>query len=193
MKNILDYASLAFKVEPEKLHPEAYIFRNFINSEDSEHFRYLLSQREPNPQDGSVDLPELNLYRQKVLDLFNKEISVTSFDKVTVHNEGGMDLHHDVISYEILDLLVPDNYPNKTKIKLPCYTFLFYLNDDYEGGEISYPEYNVDHKPTRGDLVIHTTEVIHGVKKIKSGMRYRMQGIVFDDVYDVLLQYLFAT
>ena len=183
MKNILDFTSLSFKNKPEQLHPEAYIFRNFIDKEEIKDLQEILFTREVDPEDGSAFFPELDKYRKKVQDLFTKDIQIDAFDKVTVHNSGGMGLHHDIISYDLVDILVPDSHPNKEKISLACYTFLFYLNDNFEGGEISYPEYNVDHKPTAGDLIIHTTEVIHGVKKIISGFRYRYQGIIFDDFY----------
>ena len=182
MKNILDYAALSFKTEPEKLHPEAYIFRNFINKKEMQDLQEKLYAVEPD-ETGTILFPYLDRYRQRVCDLFTQKVNIEEFKGVVVHNEGGMGLHHDIISYELMDMLVTEDYPNKEKIQLPCYTFLFYLNDNYEGGEISYPEYGVDHKPTAGDLIIHTTEVIHGVKKIRSGFRYRYQGIIFADVY----------
>jgi predicted 2-oxoglutarate/Fe(II)-dependent dioxygenase YbiX len=51
---------------------------------------------------------------------------------------------------------------------------LIYLNDDYEGGEIYFPEYDVAIKPGAGDLVFFPDNpaFIHGVKVIKSGVRY---------------------
>lgn len=51
---------------------------------------------------------------------------------------------------------------------------LIYVNDDYEGGEIYFPEYDVFIKPEAGDLVCFPDNpyFIHGVKPIISGTRF---------------------
>lgn len=51
---------------------------------------------------------------------------------------------------------------------------LIYLNDEYEGGEIYFPELNIFIKPQEGDLVCFpdTPDFVHGVKPIKDGIRY---------------------
>lgn len=185
MNNILDFTSLYFKTEPEKLHPEAYIFRNFLNAEEVGELQNHLKDRAID-HNGNVPLPELDAYRTRIVDLFNKKIEIDKIEYATAHDTGGMGLHTDKLDwhYELLKMIVDKSNPvKKQKIRFHCYTFLFYLNDDFEGGEISYPEYKVDYKPSAGDLIIHTTDVIHGVKKIKSGMRYRCQGLITDDFY----------
>jgi len=51
---------------------------------------------------------------------------------------------------------------------------LIYLNSDYEGGEIYFPELNIYIKPQSGDLVCFpdTPDFVHGVKPITKGTRY---------------------
>ena len=49
---------------------------------------------------------------------------------------------------------------------------VLYLNDDYEGGELFYPEYNHSYKPKRKDLVMHVGDIIHGVRSVTNGIRY---------------------
>jgi hypothetical protein len=51
---------------------------------------------------------------------------------------------------------------------------LIYLNDNYQGGEIYFPEYNIYIKPKIGDLIAFpdNPNFIHGVKEITSGVRY---------------------
>ena len=58
------------------------------------------------------------------------------------------------------------------------YGFVVYINDDYEGGEIYYPDQNIVYKPKRGDLIIHSSEDFckHGVKEIIFGTRYSYSG-----------------
>lgn len=51
---------------------------------------------------------------------------------------------------------------------------LIYLNNDYEGGEIYFPELDISIKPKAGDLVCFpdTPDFIHGVRPISKGIRY---------------------
>lgn len=55
------------------------------------------------------------------------------------------------------------------------FSTLLYLNDDYEGGEIHFPEYDFLHKPKKGDALFFKCsrlEDAHEVKTVKSGQRY---------------------
>ena len=52
-----------------------------------------------------------------------------------------------------------------------------YFNSDYEGGEITFPNIPMAHKPQEGDLVVFPSSddrFNHGVSVIRSGMRYVM-------------------
>jgi hypothetical protein len=51
---------------------------------------------------------------------------------------------------------------------------LIYLNDDYEGGEIYFPDHGIGFKPEPGDLLCFpdNPDFVHGVKEITSGTRY---------------------
>jgi hypothetical protein len=51
---------------------------------------------------------------------------------------------------------------------------LFYLNDDYEGGELYFPNQGVQFKPKAGAAYFFPGDMnyIHGVTEIKSGIRY---------------------
>lgn len=58
----------------------------------------------------------------------------------------------------------------------PCYDIasLFYLNDDYEGGELYFPKQGIQFKPKKGAAYFFPGDMnyIHGVTEIKSGIRY---------------------
>lgn len=51
---------------------------------------------------------------------------------------------------------------------------LFYLNDDYEGGELYFPNQGIQFKPKRGAAYFFPGDMnfIHGVTEIKNGIRY---------------------
>jgi len=51
---------------------------------------------------------------------------------------------------------------------------LVYLNDDYEGGEIYFPDYQISIKPEPGDLLCFPDQprYVHGVKEIIAGTRF---------------------
>jgi predicted 2-oxoglutarate/Fe(II)-dependent dioxygenase YbiX len=66
----------------------------------------------------------------------------------------------------------PEGHPNEAFIV--DYGAVIYLNDDYQGGEIYFPEHNIDFKPKAGTLVFFPSNnmYVHGVREIKSGIRY---------------------
>ena len=51
---------------------------------------------------------------------------------------------------------------------------LFYINDDYEGGELYFPNQNIKFKPKAGAAYFFPGDMnyIHGVTRIESGIRY---------------------
>ena len=50
---------------------------------------------------------------------------------------------------------------------------VLYLNDEYAGGEIYFPQHNIELRPTPGTIVWFpgTSDFLHGVKPIQSGER----------------------
>jgi predicted 2-oxoglutarate/Fe(II)-dependent dioxygenase YbiX len=54
------------------------------------------------------------------------------------------------------------------------YGSIIYLNDDYEGGELFFPKYDIFIKPKPGTLIFFpsTNMYTHGVTEVKSGIRY---------------------
>ncbi len=49
-----------------------------------------------------------------------------------------------------------------------------YINDNFDGGEIFYPNFNISYKPVRGSLICHpgTSEYKHGVKTVSKNNRH---------------------
>jgi len=67
---------------------------------------------------------------------------------------------------------IPETYPNF----LITYSSIVYLNDDYAGGELYFPEYDLLFKPKAGDLVSFPSNAkyIHGVTPVKGVERYTL-------------------
>lgn len=70
------------------------------------------------------------------------------------------------------DKQMNDGRPNP----FPTYDInsLIYYNDDFEGGELYYPDYDLIVKPKPGLAVAHPGDInyLHGVKNVISGERY---------------------
>lgn len=68
----------------------------------------------------------------------------------------------------------PENYGKPNDFPYYDLGSLFYLNDDYEGGELFFPNQGVEFKPKAGAAYFFPGDLhyIHGVREIKSGIRY---------------------
>lgn len=62
-----------------------------------------------------------------------------------------------------------DDYDGSFGLK---YSLVTYLNDDYDGGEIDFPEHNLMIKPKSGSLVMFPSTYVHEAKPITSGNKY---------------------
>lgn len=47
-----------------------------------------------------------------------------------------------------------------------------YINDNYEGGELYFPDLDIQYKPRQGDVIIYQAKEKHMVTELKSGTRY---------------------
>ena len=51
---------------------------------------------------------------------------------------------------------------------------VLYINDDYKGGELTFPDLELEIKPKAGSLVVWAGSERHGVNKIEEGNRYTL-------------------
>jgi hypothetical protein len=70
------------------------------------------------------------------------------------------------------------------------YGMVCYLNDNYTGGEVYYPDLGIEIKPKLRSLVIHKGDIRHGVKEVLSGSdRYFLTTFAqADDSNEVVLK-----
>jgi hypothetical protein len=57
----------------------------------------------------------------------------------------------------------------QTKDNFIC---MLYLNDNYEGAELFFTDFDISYKPKAGDILIYQAKFRHGVTGITSGNRY---------------------
>jgi hypothetical protein len=62
-----------------------------------------------------------------------------------------------------------------------AFSLVAYINDDYEGGEIHFPNQNITIKPKSGSLIMFPSQLpyLHEVKPIISGTRYMSPSHVY--------------
>lgn len=56
-----------------------------------------------------------------------------------------------------------------------------YLNDNYLGGEIEYPDINFKLKPKKYSMIIHKSTLLHHVLPVIEGCRYMITTFIFGD------------
>lgn len=53
-------------------------------------------------------------------------------------------------------------------------SIIYYFNDDYDGGEIVFPRFNVEHKPSANEMLVFPSSYVynHSVNPVHNGRRY---------------------
>ena len=132
--------------------------------------------------------PDESLY-PIILDIYKKCLleyaSLNSLDLNDSHIDTGRWLFRE---YNPGTKLAPHNdaysyVQDQGKPVRPTLTILFYLNDDYVGGEIDFPDDGLCIKPSAGSVVIFPSEKIHSVLEMSSGKRYMTQTYVYEREY----------
>lgn len=162
------------------------VIKNFIDQEDLktiQNFCLTLDNFRSIPNDNwdnrvcdnailSQISPEVNKILKKyqsnhkkiIEDFFSIELS-NNAPSIVIWREGDMQSPH--ADKEQLDGS-PNPYPENDIASL------FYLNDDYEGGEIYFPIQNLQIKPSAGSAVFFPGDRFyqHGVTAVESGKRF---------------------
>jgi hypothetical protein len=172
-----------------KIHDEAFVYHNFLSSSEIKEIRLKLdSMIDLFKDQHTISIDSFSIYGERLKSLFTEDdIYFQDMTEFQVRFPGdGQKVHIDFVNHmnPLLDMIVDENFTGeKEEILLNPFAFIIYLNEDYEGGEISYPEYNMVYKPKAGDLLVHCVEVPHGVLLVKSGIRYTHSNIIRSKFY----------
>jgi predicted 2-oxoglutarate/Fe(II)-dependent dioxygenase YbiX len=81
-----------------------------------------------------------------------------------------------------------DTEGNPNEAYIVDYGSVLYLTDEYDGGEIYFPEHNIDIKPNAGTLIFFPSNNFynHGVKEITFGKRYTSAQFWIPTKYKIL-------
>jgi len=189
MSILSEHMNIKLSNKFEKLHDEAFIFRNFLSQDE---LKEIIDEIHNITKDTKfqhcVKIPKLAEYEDRFKSLFyGEKIFIEDMSEVQIRESGvGQRVHIDFTNHmnPFLDMLVKEDFSGEKKqILLNPLAFIIYLNDDYEGGEISYPEYFLKYKPKAGDLIVHCVEVPHGVLLVKSGIRYTHSNVIRSKFY----------
>jgi predicted 2-oxoglutarate/Fe(II)-dependent dioxygenase YbiX len=161
------------------LDPEIYYIENVLSRADLEKCQTFARNKE-NWQIGVHKQDEIKTMDQEIKDIFDKMlVDYIKIAEPNLHIETVPILHKydpDFFNHkpeEWAMSLHVDNSPN-TPLEDVEKGLVFYLNDDFDGGELFYVNKDISYKPVANTLVIHSAfeSCRHGVTMVTNGTRY---------------------
>lgn len=118
---------------------------------------------------SSIDNQQSHVHFSKTIQFYNSDIG---------ENQWAIPPHCDKFEKDKYS----DSNANSNGVVLG---YIFYFNDDYEGGEVVYLNKNISFRPKSGDLLIHdgSIEYIHAVKRVTKGQRRFSTGFTYENGY----------
>jgi hypothetical protein len=170
-------------ITPEEIIQISEFMRNFDYDNLREHeFKYwgkrLINEYEMKRNPGyenSMDeiMPTLNTIIQRTIDVLNEHDHQADWVPAPhnlikmFNNSSGVEFAGD----DELEMFI--HIDNQGHMESPImWGSVVYFNEDYEGGEIYYPDYDYLYKPKAGSMAMHSGTTRHGVKKVISGERF---------------------
>ena len=159
------------------------IVKNFISKDESD---VLIEGYEKLKTDevavfkSDVVLSDVKNKIKKIMEKEFPEINTkhyTYYDRVSCRTMESGD-------YSYMDPHV-DGVPGVKQNNIRSVTCLLYLNSNFLGGELYYPELNFEYKPEACSAVFHLGEMpfVHGVRKVADGKRYHFGGNGFSHIF----------
>lgn len=171
--------------------PNIFVIKNFISEDLAAEL--LLLAKNATPEEWSnynyTDRHENDEWEDRILlldqcqgyDADKNKIVVELFDKIK--REINSILNKDIYEYTGFNTIYRSVIGQSMKTHSDSglgpkfkYGVVLYLNGDYQGGEIFYPNVGLEFKPEAYSLVLHPAHEAyrHGVKQVSDGTRYSM-------------------
>lgn len=120
--------------------------------------------------DNEVARPLIDAINDRISKLFNNTTQMINTGSVI---RSSSDIPPKGLHRDDVDLNSPTGRCECT------YGIVMYLNSDFTGGEIVYPELGIEYTPKEGALIVHRAGELHGVKDITEGVRYSMTAFMW--------------
>lgn len=161
------------KYKIAKLSDQVYEIQNFLTKEELDQVMQFV--KEKNKLDWHNENVQYDFWADKVLNsnLINEEPLFNKiYNSVSDLFSGNFELTGiNMQRYMINDALgdhTDDHDGHTVNGEKVFYGVVVYYNDDYEGGELKYPDLGIIHKPLSGSLLLHGGEVLHGTMPVKN-------------------------
>jgi predicted 2-oxoglutarate/Fe(II)-dependent dioxygenase YbiX len=191
-------------MEKVYIHPDIFYIENFLT--DQELSNLVSESLEDNWEDYTKQMTE-NLkanWANKLKRMTNQENIKSMYGiRTRIIDELGEKYSHLQLSnsrsikrYRVGDLDRGGKYalnPHHDGIKHPWQLgFIIYLNDDFEGGEITYENLGISLKAKPGTLVVHKAndDCTHRVEAVTNGTRYMITFFAGDPADPMLEEFL---
>lgn len=169
-----------------KIGEDIYVYKNFISEYELEEINsFILSLNESDWHEDNKDIKWmlrtentkiLEPIRDRIVNLADSDMTIGSNTALIKMKKGySWGVHQD--DYNFKDVVEKSKSYNEGDpfdlVDISVYGIVIYFNN-FDGGEIYYPEQNIEYKPKPGDMVIHGSgfNCRHGVKEILSDVRY---------------------
>ena len=153
-----------------------YEYENYIS--DSEIAEFMKITKKNIIPDGGMQLdidspeyaPLFEKLRSRIYPMFKNLEKMAGLYRVQRWDTNtGMSLHRD------------DGYGQRAEQVGIKWGIVIYLNDEYEGGHIDYPDQGIAFKPKVGSMLVHRGDIPHQVQVVTSGSRYYITGFAYGD------------
>jgi len=187
LKKDWDYKVRSYPKHPdlEEVIPGIYIISDFISQDQvKEIMDFLRDNKNTIKIDDKTHAGKSK--KDRIIDITSKvkgeglSILDIDFNPLFDNLYSALPITH-IMKYEVGDVFPPHQ---DSSIQCPIesdWGLVLYINDDFEGGDLYYPEKNITYVPKSGDLVIHgaTKEFSHGTTPIVSGTKYVATSFAF--------------
>jgi hypothetical protein len=176
---------------------EIYVYENFLSEEELLHYNQVIDDVVASDKwekyyigtlfENKVTVPikEINKIREKMIDLLGTEYNLGKTLAVNRMLTGDTwkihaDNHDFIESREKAKNYVDGPFEI---VQNNLYGTVLYFNE-FDGGELFYPDQCIVYKPKPGSLLIHSAEEFctHGVARVNSGYRYSYSNFLSKDM-----------
>ncbi len=142
-------------------------------------------QQKDNMEFGKISIELLISIKNRLKDLLQEDVYIgDNISPIRMRKGSKWGTHSDNVQYlnaRNANKLLKNDEEFKL-VQNSLYGIIMYFND-FEGGSLYYPnQNNLEYKPLKGDLVIHSAEdhCFHGVNEVKSKVRYTHSNHIYE-------------